>query len=370
MRIETSKGHTTLITGATGYVGGALAKKLLKTTDDDLILLVRSHPNETFEERKKSLLNKLGSSYERRILIVDGHLEQDAPFKGVKASSVTRIIHAAATTAFNVERPKAKAINVDGLRKVLDFARTCPSLERFYQISTIYSAGKSLGIVQEDFVTRPDFANYYEWSKWEAENLIRSEYSDLPWNILRVATIAADDNTGAVTQHNAIHNTLKLFYYGLISLAPGNSDCPVYLVTGDFTVKGIFSLLKKAPLHEVVNICHSKEESVSLGDLLNIAYEGFLEDESFKKRGVKPLILVSEKSFDLLVGGTSGFGSEVLKQALDSISPFASQLYIDKDFSNKKIKEEMPDYVAPDPKVLAKNTVGELLKTKFGRNAP
>ena len=37
-----------------------------------------------------------------------------------------------------------------------------------------------------------------------------------------------------VTQHNAVHNTLQLLYYGFISTLPGSPATPVYLVTGDF----------------------------------------------------------------------------------------------------------------------------------------
>ena len=41
----------------------------------------------------------------------------------------------------------------------------------------------------------------------------------------------ADDASGAVTQQNAFHNTLKLFYYGLLALMPGACDTPLYFIT-------------------------------------------------------------------------------------------------------------------------------------------
>jgi hypothetical protein len=51
---------------------------------------------------------------------------------------------------------------------------------------------------------------------------------ELPLSVARLATVIADEERGAVTQFNAFHNTLKLFYYGPLSLMPGNPATRLY----------------------------------------------------------------------------------------------------------------------------------------------
>ena len=65
-------------------------------------------------------------------------------------------------------------------------------------------------------------------------------------SVLRLPTIIADGDDGQVTQYNAFHNTLKLYFYGLLSLVPGDPSTPVSLATAAFTTAAITRLLDPA----------------------------------------------------------------------------------------------------------------------------
>src|SRR5205823_9645322 len=125
------------------------------------------------------------------------------------------------------------------------------------------------------------FANHYERSKFETEQLLASRYSHLPWRIARVATVIADDEGGGVTQQNAVHNTLKLFFYGLMSLVPGKQDTPLYFVTGDFVASALADVASNGQNHAIYHLVHRREESLTLDELVSIAFDTFEKNEAF-----------------------------------------------------------------------------------------
>ena len=52
------------------------------------------------------------------------------------AERVGAIVHGAASVAFDVSLEESRQINVEGTRRMLDFARACPRLRRFTYVST------------------------------------------------------------------------------------------------------------------------------------------------------------------------------------------------------------------------------------------
>jgi hypothetical protein len=57
----------------------------------------------------------------------------------------------------------------------------------------------------------------------------------------------------------------------------------------------------------------------------------------------------------------------VVKQALDSIRPFAKQLFIEKDIANRQLLGATSGYPIPDMPQLIDNVIQHLLLTKWGR---
>jgi hypothetical protein len=183
-----------------------------------------------------------------------------------------------------------------------------------------------------------------------------------------VATVVADDEHGRVTQWNAVHNTLKLLFHGLLSLVPGRCSVPVYLVTGGFVVEAVLAALAAAGEAGIFHVCHTREESLTLGELIKVAFAVFEEQDDFRARRILRPLFADARSFDLLVGAVRSFGGGILNQAVSSVAPFAPQLFVEKDPDNRRLRAAMPAYAAPDPKRLAERTCAHLVETHWGRN--
>jgi nucleoside-diphosphate-sugar epimerase len=355
-----------LITGATGYVGFRLAHRYL-SEGRSVILMARASDDGELAARSEALRARLPDA-NGRLEIVRGDLTDDAPMSGVRAADVGEIIHSAAVTAFNVEKELAEAVNLAGSTRLFQFARTCPNLSRFGMLSTVYAAGLIEGEVRESALdTERPFANHYEWSKFESERVLREQFDDLPWNIYRLATVIADDDTGTVTQQNAVHNTLKLFFYGLLSLLPGDSETPLYLVTGQFCADAVYELAGSDATHEYFHVCHSRDESVTLDKFTDIAFSRFEREDDYKARKILRPQICDAESFELLAEGIDSFGGAVVNQGLRSVRPFVRQLYCPKIFSNDKLVAQLAAYRAPAPDALIEGAVDNLVATRWGK---
>lgn len=356
-------GGPILITGAGGYLGLRLARDLLANTDHVLILWLRD------DGLRKSQAPIHALADNKRVRITGGDLSQEDPFAVLDPREITGIVHAAAVTRFNVDPETAQRINVEGTRKLLDFAERCPALEFFDLLSTIYVAGLRTGTVREELLDESaGFANEYERSKSRAEQLLAGRLS-LPWRIFRIATVISDDDRGHVVQQNAVHNTLKLLYYGLLSLIPGTPEVPLYFVTGEFVTTALRTMMTSSvPSGTIVHISHSRSESVTLEQFIAAVFDTFQLDATFRsRRALRPLYANAE-SFDLLAAQVSRLSSGILGQAVGSMAPFARQLFSTKDFSNDNLRAFIPSYTPPDPVALIVRTCENLLATRFGMN--
>jgi hypothetical protein len=81
---------------------------------------------------------------------------------------------------------------------------------------------------------------------------------------------------------------------------------------------------------------------------------------------LKPLFC-DETSCQLLADGVDTFGGDVVREGLGSIVPFAPQLFSHKAFDNRKLKEILDVYAAPDATELVSNACDYLASTRWGR---
>jgi thioester reductase-like protein len=356
-----------LITGGDGYIGRSLARKYLESTDDEALVWVRAQDEREFAKKKERLAS-LFAGFEDRVVYLCGDLASDEPFRSVDPARVGGIIHTAAVTRFNVDEATARSVNVEGTRKLLCFAARCPALEHLDLLGTVYASGLRPGRIDEAALDdKEGFANHYERSKWAAERLLFERFDRLPWRIFRVSTIIADDESGRVTQYNAFHNTLKLFYYALLSLLPGRPETPLYFVTGRFVTNAIFELANRAPSRSVYHVAHCVEESLTLGQLIEIAFETFNRDPDFESRRILKPLFCDAGSFDLLVDGMSSFGGSIVNEALSSVLPFGRQLFVRKEVRNENLVSGLESYRSPDARRLIENTCDYLARTKWSR---
>jgi len=303
-----------------------------------------------------------------------GDLADADPFAAVTAEQregITHIVHSGAITRFDVDRETARSVNIEGTEKVLAFARRCPQLASFGLVSTVYSTGLRAGPIEEkSYDGEAGFANDYEWSKWSAEQLVVSSGGDLPWRIMRVATVIADDDSGRVTQYNAFHETLKLWFHGLLPLVPGDAATTLYLVTGDFVTSAIVALMALDSAAGVYHVAHGAESSLTLVQALDVVSEAFEGVDSFRRRRVLRPLIGDRETFDLLAGGVDAFGGGLVRKSLGSVVPFARQLFVGKQVDNRRLRQALGEaYRAPDPTELVRRTCESLVADKWGRHA-
>lgn len=359
-----------LVTGADGHVGRLLVDHWLTHTDRALLLWTRAGD-------AASALVRMGGAVHPddltsgRVRFVRGDLREAAPFARVDPGEVGAIVHLAAVTSFAVDRATADAVNRAGTERVLGFAQQCPRLESFCLASTIYASGLTAGVIDELRLVEgpPDYANEYERSKGEAEALCIRSPLDVPTSIVRLATIVADDETGQVSVHNAVHNTLNLLRHGLLSLMPGDPSTPLYLITGDLAVDALTAAVDSCA-QGFFHAAHRAEDSLTLGRALDIAFEVFSHDAGFAARRVRRPLLADLTSFGLLAEGASSFGGGVLGQALGSLLPFARQLYVTKDVRNEALRGLLPGYRPQDAATVFAAACARLLDQREARRVP
>lgn len=369
---------TTLVTGADGYLGGKIAKALLAGSDDQLLLGVKTAGlagsasfagSAGFADRRGRLERDLGPAAAGRIAVIPADLSHDGALDGIDPRRVTRVLHSAAITRFSVGRDEAQAANVEGTARVADFAARCDHLERLTVISTLYAAGRRQGDVFEKRHDDAGFVNYYEWSKWAAEDHVWERHAGLPCSVLRLPTIIADDDSGRVGQHNAFHNTFKLYYYGLLSVVPGDRVTPINLASAEFAVSAIMALLDPSVPDGVYHACPGPDAVASLGTLTDTVFDLFERDENYRKRKLMRPMYCDEESFYDLVEASAAMKGGPIHQAMHSVAPFARQLFRPKVFRNDALRAQWAGYRAPDPVDLITATAGWLVATRWGRNA-
>jgi nucleoside-diphosphate-sugar epimerase len=195
-----------LITGATGFIGGAAAALLLEDARvDRLLLLVRAPGEEVAWERVRASLSRFAAAAEverarPRIGLVVGDLGDAAALADPRLDAVTHVLHAAANTSFRSVRDVHRT-NVQGALTLARRMRRAPRLERYLHVSTAYCCGAiTAAVVHEDDAPRPDADHVvaYTRSKAECEILLGATVPDLPLVVARPSIVVGHTRLGCV----------------------------------------------------------------------------------------------------------------------------------------------------------------------------
>ena len=193
------------------------------------------------------------------------------------SAETSRVIHSAATVRFDHSLDEARRINVEGTRRVLDFAAGMSQLRSLAYVGTAYVAGERSDLVREsELAVGQSYRNTYEQTKAEAEALVRSRLGSLPGVILRPSIIVGDSRTGVTSSFKMMYWPLKIYARRLWRTVPGYPDAVLDIVPVDYVAAAVARLVfDEAALGGTVHLCAGPRGSATIAQVARRAAEYF-----------------------------------------------------------------------------------------------
>jgi len=280
---ERESGDAVLLTGATGFVGMELLARYLQLTDRTIYVLIRAADADHARERLRETLRcAFGSAepYVHRVHALAGDITHERlglePQAALQAArEISEIVHGAASVSFDLELEPARAINVQGTRRMLELAELCRlegGLRRFTYISTAYVAGTHSGrFCEDDLDVGQGFRNSYEQSKFEAELLVRAYDARLPVTVVRPSIIVGDRHSGWTSSFNVLYWPLRALAKGSYPVLPARRRAPVDVVSVDYVADAIVALAGSADAAGQTYHLTASDEAITIGELLELS---------------------------------------------------------------------------------------------------
>ena len=197
------------VTGATGFIGKRLVKALLARRGATVYFLLRPGS----EGKVPDLLAYWGAAKGRAIPVM-GDLtgkklgvaaDQVKALKG----NIDQLYHLAAVYDLSADEESQVAVNVEGTRNAVEFAKAIEA-GRFNHVSSIAAAGLYEGVFREDMFDEAENLDHpYFATKHESEKIVRKECK-VPWTVYRPAMVVGDSRTGEMDKIDGPYYFFKL----------------------------------------------------------------------------------------------------------------------------------------------------------------
>jgi NAD(P)-dependent dehydrogenase (short-subunit alcohol dehydrogenase family) len=202
---------TYFVTGASGFIGKRLVKKLLERKGTTVYFLIRA------ESKKKlpKLMSFWGADAEKRCIPVTGDLAK--PGLGVSAADKTKLkgkikhfFHLAAVYDMTASAEENETINVLGTQHAVDLANEIKA-GVFQHMSSIAVAGNYEGVFREDmFDEAKEYLDHpYMRTKHDSEAYVRQNCK-MPWRAYRPGVVLGDSKTGEIDKIDGPYYFFKL----------------------------------------------------------------------------------------------------------------------------------------------------------------
>src|SRR6478609_9193494 len=197
------------VTGATGFIGHNLVKRLLRR-EGTVYALVRAGSRGRLEE-----LRTAWGPDGARVVPIAGNLAM--PGLGVSEEDlltlrgeVDHFFHLAAIYDMTAGAEAQEVANVEGTRHAVELAGAIEA-GCFHQVSSIAAAGLYKGEWREDMFDEAQKLdnNPYFRTKHESERLVREECSR-PWRVYRPGIVVGDSRTGEIDKVDGPYYFFKL----------------------------------------------------------------------------------------------------------------------------------------------------------------
>jgi NAD(P)-dependent dehydrogenase (short-subunit alcohol dehydrogenase family) len=292
------------VTGATGFIGKRLVKKLLARPGSTVHFLTRASD----PERLEALYAFWGVDRARAIPVVGDLKEKQlgvsrAEQKKLKGR-IDHFFHLAALYDLAASAEEDEAVNIAGTRNTLALAEAVEA-RCFHHMSSIAAAGMFEGIFREDMFEEAENLDHpYFRTKHEAEGIVRKECK-VPWRIYRPSSVVGDSRTGEMDKIDGPYYFFKIIQKLRRILPPwlptiGLEGGRINIVPVDFVVAAMdhiahlegldgkcFHLTDPHPhrVGDVLQILARAAHAPDMGMRINAALLGFIP------RGVKKSLM-------------------------------------------------------------------------------
>jgi NAD(P)-dependent dehydrogenase (short-subunit alcohol dehydrogenase family) len=261
------------VTGATGFIGKRLVRKLLERKGSVVHFLIRRE-----SEDKIATLREYWGATAARAIPVFGDLT--AKKLGVAPEDIKRLKgqidhfhHLAAVYDLSADAESQIAVNIEGTHNTVEFAQAIEAAH-FHHVSSIAAAGLYEGVFREDmFEEAENYEHPYFMTKHESEKVVRQECK-LPWSIYRPAMVVGDSRTGEMDKIDGPYYFFKLIQRMRQLLPPwmpavGLEGGRVNIVPVDYVVDALHYLSHKSGIDKR---CFHLVDPVGyrVGDVLDI----------------------------------------------------------------------------------------------------
>ncbi|QZH76027.1 MAG: SDR family oxidoreductase [Erythrobacter sp.] len=215
-----------LVTGAAGLIGGEVCARLA----------ARGHGVTALVRRTREVRGNDGALVPGIKVIVG---DVTLPLLGLVPQPCDVVIHCAAHLEFDAPEAELTAVNVEGTRNALDYARAAGA--RFLHVSTAYVCGDRQGTIAEAPVPGGTvFTNRYEASKAAGEAVVAM--SGVPFAVARPSIVLGESGSGAIRDFPSLCNVFRLMARGKVTQFPVSSEATLDLVPIDHVATGIVAL--------------------------------------------------------------------------------------------------------------------------------
>ena len=264
---------TYFITGATGFIGKRLVKKLLARRNAVVYFLIRPESR----DKVPKLLDYWETDGTRAVPVV-GDLV--TPLLGLSPADVKKLkgkvehfFHLAAVYDLKADAESQVAINVEGTKNAVALANEIDA-SVFQHVSSIAAAGMYEGVFREDMFEEAEGLDHpYFATKHESEKIARTE-ARMPWRVYRPGLVVGDSKTGEMDKIDGPYYFFKLIQKMRELLPPwmpmvGLEGGRINIVPVDFVVDAIDHIAHKKGLDgQAFHLVDPTPYRV--GDVLNI----------------------------------------------------------------------------------------------------
>ena len=261
------------VTGATGFIGKRLVKKLLERKGAVVHFLIRKESAD-----KVADLRSFWGVGPTRAVPVFGDLT--AKKLGVAADDVKKLkgqidhfYHLAAVYDLSADEETQVAVNIEGTRNTVDLAKAIDA-GHFHHVSSLAAAGLYEGVFREDMFEEAEGLDHpYFQTKHESEKIVRQDCK-VPWTVYRPAMVVGDSTTGEMDKIDGPYYFFKLIQRLRQLLPPwmptvGLEGGRVNIVPVDFVVNALNVISHQK---DITKKCYHLVDPVGyrVGDVLDI----------------------------------------------------------------------------------------------------